>query len=50
MPSGKEILHLCNQSVLIDADVAVLYGLDTHEVNQAVRNNPRKFQYGFFLS
>ena len=29
--------------VIADADVAELYGVDTKEVNQAVRNNPDKF-------
>lgn len=35
--------------VLIDADVAELYGVQTKEVNQAVRNNPRKFPYGYIF-
>lgn len=29
--------------VIADADVAVLYGVETREVNQAVRNNADKF-------
>ena len=29
--------------VIADADVAVLYGVETREVNQAVRNNTDKF-------
>ena len=33
---------LRNQPVLIDADVASLYGVQTKEVNQAVKNNPAK--------
>jgi phage regulator Rha-like protein len=32
-----------NQVVIADADVAFLYGVETREVNQAVRNNPDKF-------
>lgn len=43
------MIMLRNQPVLIDADVAVLYGVDTREVNQAVRNNPRKFPYGYLF-
>ena len=31
------------QEVIADADVAFLYGVQTREVNQAVRNNPDKF-------
>lgn len=32
-----------NVEVIADADVAALYGVQTKEVNQAVRNNPDKF-------
>ena len=32
-----------NQEVIADADVAFLYGVETREVNQAVKNNPEKF-------
>lgn len=32
-----------NQEVIADADVAFLYGVETREVNQAVKNNPDKF-------
>lgn len=32
-----------NQEVIADADVAYLYGVETREVNQAVKNNPEKF-------
>jgi hypothetical protein len=31
------------QEVIADADVAYLYGVETREVNQAVKNNPEKF-------
>ena len=40
------MIVLRKQPVLIDADVAELYGVQTREVNQAVRNNPGKFPYG----
>ena len=33
--------------VLLDRDVAELYGVQTREVNQAVRNNPDKFPVGY---
>ena len=29
--------------MIADADVAFLYGVETREVNQAVKNNPEKF-------
>ena len=45
----KRMIVLRNQPVLIDADVAELYGVLTKEVNQAVRNNPDKFPYGYLF-
>ena len=35
------------QPVLLDRDVAALYGVETKHVNQAVRNNPGKFPLGY---
>lgn len=32
---------------LLDRDVAELYGVQTREINQAVRNNPDKFPDGY---
>lgn len=43
------MIVLRRQPVLIDADVAELYGVQTREVNQAVRNNPQKFPYGYIF-
>ena len=43
------MIMLRQQPVLIDADVAALYGVQTREVNQAVRNNPGKFPYGYLF-
>jgi hypothetical protein len=43
----KKIITLRNQQVILDADVAELYGVQTKEINQAVRNNPRKFPEGY---
>ena len=43
------MIMLRKQPVLIDADVAELYGVKTKEINQAVRNNPRKFPYGYLF-
>ena len=37
------IVLIRNQSVILDADVADLYGVETKHVNQAVRNNRDKF-------
>ena len=42
-----KLIPLRGQSVILDRDVAALYGVQTKEVNQAVRNNPMKFPDGF---
>ena len=43
------IVELRGENVILDADVAVLYGVGTKHVNQAVRNNPEKFPAGYVL-
>lgn len=45
----KKLIVLRNQKVLLDCDVAELYGVKTKEVNQAVKNNPEKFPYGYIF-
>ena len=45
----ERIIILRNQRVLMDCDVAELYGVQTKEVNQAVKNNPQKFPYGYIF-
>ena len=47
-----KIVVIRNQEVIADADVAALYGVETREVNQAVKNNQDKFpiHYMFELS
>ena len=39
------IVELRGQSVLLDADVAEIYGVETKRINEAVKNNPDKFLY-----
>ena len=43
------ILTLRQQSVLLDCDVAILYGVETKRVNEAVKNNPDKFPEGYVI-
>ena len=43
----SRLLELRGQRVLLDRDVAVLYGVQTREINQAIRNNPDKFPAGY---
>ena len=44
-----KILTLRGARVIIDADVATLYGVETKEINQAVKNNPKKFPEGYIF-
>lgn len=43
---GK-IVEVRGQKALLDRDVAAVYGVETKRVNEAVRNNPRKFPEGY---
>jgi hypothetical protein len=45
----SKILLIRNQSILLDSDVAELYGVETKRVNQAVRNNPDRFPDGYIF-
>ena len=52
MEVKKKIICIRHQTVISDADVAELYGVETKRVNEAVRNNPDKFppDYMFTLT
>jgi len=39
----NKIIELREKFVIIDRDVAELYGVETKRVNEAVANNPDKF-------
>ncbi len=43
----NKIVTVGEQSVILDFNVAELYGVKTKEVNQAVKNNPEKFPEGY---
>ena len=43
------IIELRGQSVLLDADVAEIYGVETKRINEAARNNPDKFPVGYII-
>ncbi|MDR2084673.1 MAG: ORF6N domain-containing protein [Bacteroidales bacterium] len=46
----KKIFTIKEQQVILDSDVAELYGVETKRVNEAVKNNPDKFPEGYVLS
>ena len=43
----SKIITLRNQQVILDCDVAELYGVETKRINEAVSNNPEKFPKGY---
>lgn len=48
----KKIVSVRGVNVILDADVANLYGVETRRINEAVKNNPDKFpaDYTFTLT
>src|SRR5450756_955343 len=45
----KVILEVRGVRVLIDSDVAQIYGVETRDINKAVTNNPDKFPAGYVV-
>ena len=45
---GK-LLMIQGGQVLLDSDVAEIYGVETKRINEAVKNNPAKFPDGYLL-
>lgn len=45
----EKIICIHGQDVILDFDVAELYGVETREINQAVKNNPGKFPEGYVI-
>lgn len=43
------IIEIRGQAVLLDNDVAQIYGVETKRINEAVKNNPDKFPDGYIV-
>ncbi len=43
------IIDVQGKQVLLDIDVARIYGVETKRINEAVKNNPQKFPKGYIL-
>lgn len=43
----KRLFPMRGQMVLLDKDLAELYGVETKRINEAVKNNPDKFPEGY---
>lgn len=44
-----KIIEIRQQQVILDSDVAELYGVETKRINEAVKNNPDKFPPNYLL-
>ncbi len=44
-----KIVIVRGQQTILDSDVAMLYGVETKRVNEAVKNNPDKFPEGYII-
>ena len=49
MDVEDKMITLRNQQVILSNHVAELYGVETREVNQAVKNNPNKFPEDYII-
>ena len=45
----NKVITIREQKVILDSDVAELYGVETKRINEAVKNNPDKFPDGYIL-
>lgn len=45
----EKIITLRDTPVMLDSDVAELYGVETKRINEAVTNNPDKFPTGYII-
>ena len=43
------IIKISGNTVLLDADVAVIYGVETKRINEAVKNNLDRFPSGYVI-
>ncbi len=44
------ILNIRETNIILDKDVATIYGVETKRINEAVKNNPDKFPEGYILT
>ncbi len=45
----EKIIIVQEQQVILDSDIAILYGVETKRINEAVKNNPDKFPEGYII-
>jgi len=45
----EKIIVIRDMPVILDSDVAELYGVETRDINKSVKNNPDKFPEGYIF-
>jgi phage regulator Rha-like protein len=45
----NRIITVQDKQIILDSDVADLYGVETKRINEAVKNNPDKFPEGYII-
>lgn len=45
----SRIIEIRGKKILLDFDIAEIYGVETKRINEAVKNNPDKFPEGYVL-
>ncbi len=43
------IIDIRNEKVILDSDLAKIYGVETRDINKSVKNNPEKFPKGYVI-
>ncbi len=46
----SKVLEIRGAKVILDSDLAELYGVETKRINEAVKNNPEKFPEGYIFA
>ncbi len=46
---NSKVIELRGIRVILDSDLAELYGVETRDINKAVKNNPEKFPTGYLM-
>ena len=46
----QKVIHLRDSDVMLDVDIAAIYGVETKRINESVRNNPDKFPEGYMFT
>ena len=46
----SKVVEIRKIKVIVDSYVAILYGVETKRVNEAVKNNPDKFPKGYIIT